>query len=127
MNAPTLLWQSLVITIVFVNNGHPIVFMALLSSPPPSSQGAFWGLMVGLVVGVTRFIWENVYPRVPCGETWSAPPIIADVHYLHFGCILFAISGIVIIVVSLFTKPIDEKHVSNSSLREDKARSTFLI
>jgi len=39
-------------------------------------------------------------------------PIITKVHYLHFGCILFVIVCIVTTVISLLTKPIDEKHVS---------------
>lgn len=77
-----------------------------------NEKGAFWGLMVGLVVGITRFAWEYAYSVPPCGEEGDKrPPIIKDVHYLHFGIILFAICIIVTVVVSLFTKPIDEKHL----------------
>ena len=77
-------------------------------------QGAFWGLMVGLVIGVTRFGWESAYPQVPCAETTDRPKpaILADVHYLHFGIMLFGIVVIVTVVISLLTKPIDSKHVS---------------
>ncbi|XP_053375170.1 sodium/glucose cotransporter 4-like [Mercenaria mercenaria] len=78
-----------------------------------NEQGAFWGLMVGLVVGVVRFAWEYAYTVPPCGESENdhRPPIIADVHYLHFGCILFLLCIIVTIVVSLLTKPIEDKHL----------------
>lgn len=74
--------------------------------------------MAGLLIGVTRFIWESVYGQTPCGETQERekPPVIADVHYLHFGIMLFGIVFIVCIVVSLFTKPIDKKHVSAITL-----------
>ena len=75
-------------------------------------QGAFWALMVGLVVGIVRFAWEFAYPRVACGEEDPKPDIISKVHYLHFGIILFAITFIVAVVVSLFTKAIPDKYVS---------------
>lgn len=76
-----------------------------------TEPGAFYGLMVGLVVGMIRFIWEFSYPSVPCGEEDTRPPIIKDVHYLHFGIILFGVSIIVSIVVSILTKPTDSKHI----------------
>jgi len=69
--------------------------------------------MVGLVIGVTRFIWESSYPPVPCGSEADdpRPSIIKDVHYLHFGVILFVVVFVVVVAVSLLTKPIAEKHV----------------
>ena len=76
-------------------------------------QGAFWGLMVGLIIGMVRFIWEFSYgPAPPCGEEEFRHILIYKVHYLHFGIILFAIVVVVTIVISLLTKPIDECHVS---------------
>ena len=37
--------------------------------------------------------------------------VVGNVHYLHFGIILFGISGAVTIYVSLITPPIEEKHL----------------
>lgn len=70
--------------------------------------------MVGLVVGLIRFIWEYSYTVPPCGEEEddNRPAIISKVHYLHFGIILFGICFIVTVVISLLTKPIEDKHVS---------------
>lgn len=70
--------------------------------------------MVGLVIGVIRFGWESAYPQIPCAETTDnpKPAILADVHYLHFGIILFVIVVIVTVVISLLTKPINSIHVS---------------
>ena len=76
------------------------------------SQGAFWSLMVGLVLGVTRFILEFVYPPPLCGEEDTRPANIANVHFLYFAIILFGIVCLVAIVVSYMTTPIDEQHVS---------------
>ena len=56
--------------------------------------------MIGLVVGLVRFIWESVYGQTPCGEETDAPDIITKVHYLHFGILLFGIVFIVCAVVS---------------------------
>lgn len=70
--------------------------------------------MLGLVVGLIRFVWEYAYSVPPCGEEAddNRPPVIKDVHYLHFGCILFALCIIVTVIISLLTKPIDDIHVS---------------
>ena len=69
--------------------------------------------MVGLVVGMIRFIWEFSYgPAPPCGEDDTRSALISKVHYLHFGILLFVIVVVVTIVISLFTKPIDNKYVS---------------
>ncbi|XP_069135421.1 sodium/glucose cotransporter 4-like [Argopecten irradians] len=78
-----------------------------------NEQGAFWGLMIGLLTGMIRFIWEYVYTVPPCGEEANdtRPAIISKVHYLHFGILLFGIVFIATIIISLLTKPIDDKHL----------------
>ena len=78
------------------------------------SKGAFWGLMVGLVVGMIRFIWEYSYTNYPCGDgdKSTKPDIIGKVHYLHFGILLWFIVTVVTVVVSLMTEPIADVHVS---------------
>ena len=74
-------------------------------------QGAFWGLTVGLVIGVIRFAWESAYGQTMCQDS-GAPAIISKVHYLHYGIISFCIVCIVCAVISLATQPIDKKYVS---------------
>ena len=76
-------------------------------------QGAFWGLMVGLVIGIARIAWENAYSAVECGEQDDRPAVIRDVHYLHFGIVLFAVVVTVTVCISLLTQPIDDKHASH--------------
>ncbi|GFN97835.1 sodium/glucose cotransporter [Plakobranchus ocellatus] len=78
-----------------------------------NETGSFYGLMVGLVVGIIRFAWEYSYERYPCGEDYKSdkPDIISKVHYLHFGILLYGIVTIVTIVVSLLTPPIDDVHL----------------
>ncbi|XP_055329529.1 sodium/glucose cotransporter 4-like [Paramacrobiotus metropolitanus] len=75
-----------------------------------NEKGAFWGLIVGLMLGIVRFILEFfVYPSVPCGEIDRRPSIIKDIHYLHFGLILFLLCVCVIVSVSLLTESPDQR------------------
>ncbi|CAG2107148.1 unnamed protein product, partial [Medioppia subpectinata] len=78
-----------------------------------NEKGAFWGLMIGLVIGIIRFVMEFSYTVPTCGSGIAdpRPTILSKVHYLHFGIILFLISSAVTIAISLFTKAIDEKHL----------------
>nr|WLN44354.1 AAT14 [Sinonovacula rivularis] len=76
-----------------------------------NEQGAFWGLMVGLVVGLIRMGLDFGYGSPMCGEEDTRPSIIADVHFLHFACILFVISLIATIIISLLTEPQGTDHI----------------
>lgn len=73
-------------------------------------KGAFWGLMVGLVIGLVRLFWEFAYSPVACGEVDPRPSII-KINYLYFSIILWAICTVVTIVISLLTKRSDQEQV----------------
>ncbi|KAM8889237.1 sodium/glucose cotransporter 4 [Synchiropus picturatus] len=87
------------------------VFLLAIFWPRANEQGAFWGLMVGLVVGVIRMVLEFSYTPPSCGHPDLRPAVVADVHYLYFALILLAITGVVTAVVSLATAPIAEEHL----------------
>lgn len=74
-------------------------------------QGAFCGLMIGLAIGLSRMIAEFAYGTGSCANPSDCPTIICGVHYLYFSIILFVTSCIIILAVSLMTKPINDKHV----------------
>jgi SSS family transporter len=78
-----------------------------------NEKGAFWGLMIGLLIGLIRFVWEYSYKNYPCGEEHMSakPDIVSKVHYLHFGVILFAIVVAVTVTISLLTAPIADIHL----------------
>ncbi|CAL1288650.1 unnamed protein product [Larinioides sclopetarius] len=92
------------------------VYILAIMHKRVNEQGAFWGLMVGLIVGMIRFIWEFSYTVPSCASQLPdpRPAIISKVHYLHFGIILFIITCIVTVVVSYATQPISKKHVSKN-------------
>jgi low affinity sodium-glucose cotransporter 4 len=76
-------------------------------------QGAFWGLMAGLVMGLIRMIAEFSYGTGSCLAASNCPKVICGVHYLYFAIILFSVCSLVILGVSLLTKPIPDVHVSD--------------
>ncbi|KAJ8363976.1 hypothetical protein SKAU_G00128070 [Synaphobranchus kaupii] len=78
-----------------------------------NEAGAFWGLMVGLVVGLARMILEFVFPPPRCGVPDPRPAVLRSVHYLHFAIILCALTAVVVVVISLLTTPPIEEQVRN--------------
>ncbi|KAM4026315.1 sodium/mannose cotransporter SLC5A10 [Anomaloglossus baeobatrachus] len=78
-----------------------------------NEQGAFWGLMVGLAVGLARMIMEFVYPIPRCGVHDERPSILKDIHYLHFAIILCALTVGVVVGISLLSEPPLHAQVKN--------------
>ncbi|XP_030005035.1 sodium/glucose cotransporter 1 [Sphaeramia orbicularis] len=87
------------------------VFMLAIFCKRVNESGAFYGLMIGLAIGLSRMIAEFAFGTGSCVAPSNCPTIICGVHYLYFSIILFVISCIVIIGISLMTKPIDDKHL----------------
>ncbi|NXX51659.1 SC5A1 protein, partial [Tricholaema leucomelas] len=93
--------------------GPPIgaVFLLGIFCKRVNEQGAFWGLMVGLLCGLSRMIAEFAYGSGSCVVPSNCPFIICGIHYLYFALILFGVSIIVILAVSFMTKPIPDIHL----------------
>ncbi|CAK6959380.1 sodium/glucose cotransporter 1 [Scomber scombrus] len=87
------------------------VFMLAIFCKRVNEAGAFYGLIIGLLIGLSRMIAEFAYGTGSCNNPSNCPTIICGVHYLYFSIILFVISCIIILSVSLMTKPIDDKHL----------------
>ena len=95
------------------------IYVLAILWPRITESGAFWSLIIGLLIGMTRFILEYSYPVPTCGTidiVDRRPAIITKIHYLHFGIISFSISMLLAIIISLFTKKIDSKRVSKIQL-----------
>ena len=75
-------------------------------------QGAFWGLIGGLLMGLARLIPEFVFGSGSCVRPSACPALLCGVHYLYFAIVLFVCSGLLTLVVSLCSAPIPQKHVS---------------
>uniref|UniRef100_A0A7N8WLL4 Solute carrier family 5 member 1 n=1 Tax=Mastacembelus armatus TaxID=205130 RepID=A0A7N8WLL4_9TELE len=87
------------------------VFMLAIFCKRVNESGAFYGLTIGLGIGLSRMIAEFAYGTGSCVNPSDCPTIICGVHYLYFSIILFVISCIIILGISLMTKPIPDKHL----------------
>ncbi|XP_039252114.2 sodium/glucose cotransporter 4-like [Styela clava] len=76
-----------------------------------NEPGAFWGLAVGLVFGLTRMLIEFTLPAPTCGHIDGRPEILTKVPFLYFAMILFMISMFVSIFVSLVTPPPSKEQI----------------
>ncbi|NXX81100.1 SC5AB protein, partial [Urocolius indicus] len=77
-----------------------------------NEQGAFWGLVVGLLIGVIRLVLDFIYPEPLCDETDLRPSVLKYMHYLYFSVVLSTTSTLIVLVVSLLTKPPSEERIS---------------
>lgn len=104
--------------------GPPIaaVFLLAVFCKRVNEPGAFWGLILGFLIGISRMITEFAYGTGSCMEPSNCPTIICGVHYLYFAIILFTITLIVVLAISFLTKPIPDVHLYRLcwSLRNSK-------
>lgn len=57
-------------------------------------------------IGITRFIWDEAYPATPCGVPRRNPSLLLmDLHYLHFGAMMFTIVLIFVVLASFLDSP----------------------
>ncbi|KAF2361703.1 Sodium/solute symporter [Trinorchestia longiramus] len=91
------------------------VFLLAVFWARTNEPGAFWGLMLGLVVGMTRFIMEFGYIIPPCGSGLPDPrpefikTIVGNFNFLNFSILLFFLTLCTSICVSYITPPIPER------------------
>ncbi|XP_053898979.1 sodium/mannose cotransporter SLC5A10 isoform X3 [Malaclemys terrapin pileata] len=76
-------------------------------------EGAFWGLMLGLALGLARMGLEFAYPSPRCGVPDERPSLVKDVHYLHFAILLCALTAGAVVGVSLLSGPPAESQIKN--------------
>ena len=56
-----------------------MIFCLAISWPRMNEAGAFWGLMIGLIIGVLRMVMDFSYPEPLCMEHDTRPSIVANV------------------------------------------------
>ncbi|RXN35970.1 sodium glucose cotransporter 1 [Labeo rohita] len=87
------------------------VFILAIFCKRVNEPGAFFGLCIGLLVGLARMITEFAYGTGSCMHPSDCPTIICGIHYLYFALIVFGLTCSVILVISYMTKPIEDKHL----------------
>lgn len=81
-------------------------------------QGAFWGLIGGLLMGLCRMLPEFWFGTGSCIFPSNCPFLVCGIHYLHFGIILFFCTSVLVLAISFCTPPIEDQHVSGSDLTD---------
>ncbi|XP_022241036.1 sodium/glucose cotransporter 5-like isoform X2 [Limulus polyphemus] len=70
-----------------------------------NENGAFWGLITGFLTGLIRLVLDSVYSEPSCGEEDTRPVILSGLHYMYFALILFWLTALVAVLVSVWTEP----------------------
>lgn len=81
-----------------------------------NETGAFCGGMVGFVLGALRLIMAFVYREPHCDQPDERPAFIKNVHFMYVASILFWVTGLVAVVVSLCTPPPEKELVRTTTL-----------
>ncbi|PNF33934.1 Sodium/glucose cotransporter 4, partial [Cryptotermes secundus] len=93
------------------------IYCLALTWPRVNEKGAFWGLITGLFIGLTRMTLDFCFPEPRCYEEDTRPLIISKVHYMYFAMMLFWTTIVLAVVVSLLTKPIPEYRLIRTTYR----------
>jgi solute carrier family 5 (sodium/glucose cotransporter), member 9 len=89
-------------------------------------QGAFWGLLTGHAIGLTRMILDFIYPSPACGQQDNRPAFLTDLHYTYFSQLNLVVISLVIVVVSMMTTPPDNEQVTQTKHTHFTVKSTVL-
>nr|XP_055050707.1 sodium/myo-inositol cotransporter 2 isoform X1 [Misgurnus anguillicaudatus] len=97
---------------VYLQPPVSVVFLTGCFWKRTNEKGAFWGLILGLLVGCIRMTLDFVYPSPNCYESDTRPDIIKYVHFLYFSIILTLLTLIVVVCVSLATEKPKPEQIS---------------
>lgn len=89
-----------------------IIFLTGCFWKRTNEKGAFWGLVVGLLVGCIRMLLDFIYPAPLCYEEDDRPEVLKHVHYLYFSMLLSFITLVVVVAVSLATEEPKPEQIS---------------
>jgi len=85
------------------------VFCLCITWPRLNEPATFWGLILGMMIGIVRMMMEFAVPAAACGTPDRRPEIVTKVHYLYFSLISLSCTSIISVIISYATPPIDEK------------------
>ncbi|XP_068227317.1 sodium/glucose cotransporter 1-like isoform X2 [Palaemon carinicauda] len=109
------LFDYINMVISFLASPICVIYVAGVSCKRLNEKGAFWGLMVGLFMGIIRFVAEFAYDVPACGSGVPDPRpeliknIIGGVHYLHFCVLCWIVTFVTAFCVSFVTEPIPDE------------------
>ncbi|XP_076029908.1 sodium/mannose cotransporter SLC5A10-like [Oratosquilla oratoria] len=94
-----------------------VIYTLAVLWPRMNEKGAFFGLMVGLGVGLVRMILDFSFPPPKCYEEDTRPRVISEVNFMYFAMMLCWITGITAAAVSLLTEPPEKYRLIRTTYR----------
>ncbi|MGH8723105.1 MAG: sodium:solute symporter family transporter, partial [Burkholderiales bacterium] len=94
------------------------IFLVGLLWPRANAKGAIAALAVGFVLGFGRLILELNAPLA-----WAPAAAFAGINFLHFAVLLFGISLVAMVAVSLATAPPEPSKVQDLTIATLRPRS----
>jgi solute:Na+ symporter, SSS family len=88
-------------------------FLLGVIMPRLNGAGAMAALLSGFVIGALRLGLELGKARLPAGSVWSW---IAGINFLHFAALLFVLSTMILVGVSLATPPPPRERIEGITL-----------
>jgi solute:Na+ symporter, SSS family len=88
-------------------------FLLGVIMPRLNGAGAMAALISGFVIGALRLGLELGKARLPAGSLWSW---IAGINFLHFAALLFVLSTVILVGVSLATAPPPRERIEGLTL-----------
>jgi solute:Na+ symporter, SSS family len=88
-------------------------FLLGVIMPRLNGAGAMAALISGFVIGALRLGLELGKARLPAGSLWSW---IAGINFLHFAALLFVLSTVILVGVSLATPPPPQERIEGLTL-----------
>uniref|UniRef100_A0A6Q2Z010 Sodium/myo-inositol cotransporter 2 n=1 Tax=Esox lucius TaxID=8010 RepID=A0A6Q2Z010_ESOLU len=89
-----------------------IIFLTGCFWKRTNEKGAFWGLVLGELVGFVRMALDFAYPTPLCYQEDSRPNVVKQIHYLYFSTMLSFLTLIVVVGVSLATEKPSPQQIS---------------
>ncbi|XP_064616988.1 sodium/glucose cotransporter 4-like [Liolophura sinensis] len=105
------LWQYWQMLMSCVGPPWGTVFILGFFWKRATEPGAFYGMIAGQLVGVTRLALSVVYPSPACDVT-DDRPFVVRVHFLYVAATEIAVTATLILIISLFTpaRPPEKLH-----------------
>jgi len=85
------------------------IFSICILWPRLNEPASFWGLVLGMFIGLVRMLMEFAVPASPCGSPDRRPEIVTKVHYLYFSMISVACTTAISVIIAYATPPIDQR------------------
>nr|XP_018669842.1 sodium/myo-inositol cotransporter isoform X1 [Ciona intestinalis] len=88
------------------------IFLTAIFWPRCTEKGAFYGGLIGSALGIARLVAIFLFKPPKCGEADTRPAFLTSLHYMYYAAIIFTVTAIVAVIVSLFAEQPDPDSIS---------------